>query len=330
MRLSVWIAIGLVALVGQRASAEMPDPRDEVDEAEVVVGGGEGEALEGVDDDVASDVVRPYLNESSDALARLQDGDPPAVPTGLEPGLYGEPAQPPAATPAPPVDTEPAEPAAVEANVTAQGVVTAPSKEAAPEGRPKPDPVFDTWGEPGSDAVSVDQRIHAAVMFGVGASFDETPGGVNPLGFGFGLRGDYRLLPELAVGGRFLYYVGSSSALPAGEITMSTWLLAAEAAYVWPINGMLLEPGLVLGISTRAVDGRAPFADGGSGFVAGTEDQTDVGFYLAPGASLIVPLALISPDLEPFFLGGDARVGFVFGDGVSGSFELMFQAGLRF
>ena len=325
MRLPVWIAVGLLAWCANRASAELPDPRAEVDDIEAPDDGAEVAQLDDVD--VTADVVKPYLNESSSALALLAQADegPPAVPTGIEPGLYGEPQQPPAAESAP---SQP--PPAAEANVTAEGVVAPPAEGVDTTGRPKTDPVFDAWGEPGSEAVSTEQRIHAAVMFGVGASFDETPGGVNPLGFGFGLRGDYRLLPQLAVGGRFLYYVGGSSALPAGEITMSSWVLAAEAAYVLPIDGMLLEPGVAVGIATRAVDGRAPFADVGSGFVAGTEDRAEAGFYLAPGASLAVPLALVSPDLEPLYLGGDVRIGFVFADAVSGSLELMFQAGVRF
>jgi hypothetical protein len=313
MRLSVWIAVGLLALYARRASAEPPDPRDEV----VLID----------DVDVTAEVVKPYLSESSDALALLAqaDGDPPAVPTGLEPGLYWEPAQSSAQAPeSPPAAAEPSTPTVVPA-------APAAGEQTAEGGRPKPDPVFAEWGEPGADATPIEQRIHAAVMFGVGASFDETPAGVNPLGFGFGLRGDYRLLPELAVGARFLYYVGGSAALPAGDISMSSWLLAAEAAYGFPIHGMLLEPGLVLGISARTVDGRAPFVDGrAGGFVTGNEDRTDVGFYLAPGASLAIPLAIFSPDLEPFFVGGDARIGFVFADEVSGSFELMAQAGLRF
>jgi len=330
MRLSVWIAVGLWMLSPRPVSAEPPDPRAEVD-VDVEVGADDVDEDANEDAELgAADVARPYLVESGDALsqlAQIDDGDPPVVEAGFEPGLDGEPVQPPAAE-ASPVPPEPIrQPSA--AAPSAPTVVTAP---ASPEvaGRPKADPVFAEWGEPGSEAGPSEQRIHAAVMFGVGASFDETPGGVNPLGFGFGLRGDYRLLPQLAVGGRFLYYVGSSAALPAGDITMSTWLLAAEAAYVWPVHGLLIEPGLVLGIHSRAVDGRAPFADGRGGFVEANEDRTDVGFYLAPGASVIVPLALFSPDLEPFFVGGDARIGFVFADEVSGSFELMVQAGLRF
>jgi hypothetical protein len=193
--------------------------------------------------------------------------------------------------------------------------------------------VFDDWGAPGIDAVRVEPKIQAAILLGVGASFDDTPGSVNPLGFGFGLRGSYRFLPdypEFSAGGRFLYYVGGSGPIPNGEVAMSSWILAAEGTYVFPLAGVLLEPGLALGLSGRAIEARTPLADAEGGFVPGSQNRTDVGFYLAPGVAVCLPLSLMFPDLEQFFIGADARLGMVLGHGVSGSFELLAQGGVRF
>jgi hypothetical protein len=195
--------------------------------------------------------------------------------------------------------------------------------------------VFSDWGPPGSDFLpEAEPKIQAAIMLGVGASFDDTPGSVNPMGFAFGLRGSYRFIPEvpeLAVGGRFLYFVGGSASLPTGEIAMSSWLLAAEAAYVFPVAHMYLEPGLALGLSGRSIESRLLVADNEEpGFVPGSNDHSEVGFYVAPGLAWCVPLSLMSPDLDQFFVGADVRLGMVFGDGVSGSLELMFEGGLRF
>ena len=39
---------------------------------------------------------------------------------------------------------------------------------------------------------------------------------------------------------------------------------------------------------------------------------------------------MFARELDPFFIGGDARVGLVFGERVSSSIELMAQGGLRF
>jgi len=234
----------------------------------------------------------------------------------------------------PSVEPAPAQAGAAPATAPAEPppAPSAPPPTAA-EPEPKPDPVFDDWGAPGSDDVRVEPKIQAAIMLGVGASFDDTPAAVNPLGFGFGLRGSYRFLPdypELAVGGRFLYYVGGSGSLPNGEIGMSSWILAADAVYVFPVAGILLEPSLALGLSGRAIEANTPVVDVGSGFVPGGTTRTEVGFYLAPGASVCVPLSLMSAGLEQFFIGADARLGMVFGHGVSGSFELMAQGGVRF
>lgn len=193
--------------------------------------------------------------------------------------------------------------------------------------------MFDDWGAPGSDAIRVEPRIQAAIMLGVGASFDDTQGSVNPLGFGFGVRGSYRFLPdypEFAVGGRFLYYVGGSGSLPSGDIAMSSWILATEGTYVFPIAGVLFEPGLALGLHGRAIEVNTPLVDVDSGVVPGASTHNEIGFYLAPGASVCIPLSLVSPDWHQFFVGADARLGMVFGHGVSGSFEAMAQGGVRF
>ena len=169
-------------------------------------------------------------------------------------------------------------------------------------------------------------------MLGVGASFDDTIGSVNPLGFGFGIRGSYRFLPdypEFQLGGRFLYFVGGSAQIPNGDVSMSTWLLAAEATYVFPVAGLFIEPGLAFGLSARSLQGSTPFIDQG-GFVPGSDPRTDVGFYLAPGAAVCIPLSLMAPELALWFIGADLRLEMVFGEGFSGSISAMAQGGLRF
>ncbi|HKU44512.1 MAG TPA: outer membrane beta-barrel protein [Polyangiales bacterium] len=230
--------------------------------------------------------------------------------------------------PAEPIaEPAPAEPAAAPAAVEP----AAPPPAAAEETPAGPDPVFKDWGAPGTATqAEVPPRIEAAILLGVGASFDDTVGSVNPLGFGFGLRGNYRLLPELAVGGRFVYYVGGSSELPTGEVSMSSWVFAADAAYVLPISGMLLEPGIALGLTGRSIDGRAAFVTTDTGFIAGSAEDTQVSFYVAPGASLCVPMSLVAEGLDQLFFGADVRLVMAFGHGVSGAIELMAQGGLRF
>jgi hypothetical protein len=170
------------------------------------------------------------------------------------------------------------------------------------------------------------------LLLGIGATLNSTLGSVNPLGFGFGVRGGYRVLPDVVLGARFLYFIGGSTALPTGEVSMSSWQLAAEAAYIVPLTDTIdLEPGILLGMNVLTVRGpRTPFLEGeGSGFVPGSRAQTEAAIYFAPGAAVRVPIDL-SPDVEGFFVGGDARLGFQFRNVVGTSIELMGQAGVRF
>jgi len=171
----------------------------------------------------------------------------------------------------------------------------------------------------------------AAALLGIGATFDNTVAGVNPLGFGFGVRGDYRIHPMFSVGARLLYFVGGSVELPTLDVVMQSWLLAAEGAYVLDLDPLTIQPGVALGLFVRETNyrGYAPFI---------TEDPTSVSqpdttrlfFYIAPGLNVSLPLALASPALAPLTVGADVRLDVGFGRRVTSSIQLLGQVGLRF
>lgn len=168
-------------------------------------------------------------------------------------------------------------------------------------------------------------------MFGVGATFDNTVAGVNPLGFGFGVRGDYRIHPTWSIGARVLYFVGGSVELPTHDVVMQSWLIAAEGAYVLDVQPLTIQPGLALGLYARETNyrGFAPFI---------TEDPTSVSlpdttrlfFYLAPGVNVSLPLALASAALAPLSVGADVRLDVALGRRVTSNIQLLGQLGLRF
>lgn len=164
--------------------------------------------------------------------------------------------------------------------------------------------------------------ISVGILLGAGTTFDKNLGGVNPFGFGFGVRGGYNFGKSF-FGLRFIDYVGSSVAIPTGMLSMSSWLLAAEAGCDIDISMFVLQPTIALGITSRSVDG-PPLLSGSSGFVPGAGDATHTGLYLAPGASLVLPL------FDMFFVGADARLGFIIGNEFSGDFELLATGGARF
>jgi hypothetical protein len=156
-------------------------------------------------------------------------------------------------------------------------------------------------------------------------------GGVNPLGFGFGVRGEYRLHDEWSVGARALFFVGGSSDLPTGRFEMSSWLLAVEGAYVVDFAPVLVQPGLALGIMQRDQNGPpAATLANGSGFIPGSQSRTRTGLYVAPGATVTLPLGAVSPKLDLLFVAADGRIDFVFGNGVTGNLQLSLIAGLHF
>jgi hypothetical protein len=173
--------------------------------------------------------------------------------------------------------------------------------------------------------------VSVAALLGIGVTFDNTVSGINPLGFGFGLRGDYRFAQGFALGARLIYFVGGSSELPTGNVELNTWLAALEGSWVFNLEPILIQPGLLLGIATRATRGLPASTDtGGQGAVAGTQNHTAVGMYVAPGVNVVVPLGLASQDLDMFFVGGDLRFDLVFGDSVSANLQVLAQVGLNF
>lgn len=165
----------------------------------------------------------------------------------------------------------------------------------------------------------------------MGATFDNTVAGVNPLGFGFGVRGDYRVLPQWAIGARMLYFVGGSVELPSDDVAMQSWLLAAEAAYALELDPVSIEPGLAMGLYVRETNyrGYASFTDTDTPTLS-IPDSTRLFFYLAPGVNVSVPLAVASPALAPLSLGADVRLDLAFGKRVTSNIQLLLQVGLRF
>jgi hypothetical protein len=171
----------------------------------------------------------------------------------------------------------------------------------------------------------------AAALLGVGATFDNTVAGVNPLGFGFGVRGDYRILPTWSLGARLLYFVGGSVELPTHDVVMQSWLLAAEGAYVLDLAPLTIQPGLALGLYVRETNyrGFAPFVTDDPTSLT-LPDTTRVYFYLAPGLNVSLPLEVATPALAPLTIGADVRLDVGFGRRVTGSIQLLAQVGLRF
>lgn len=252
---------------------------------------------------------------------------------GVEAPQQAPPLTAPPAQEVPPLDAPPADQSAAATSAPPEQagppIVAPQPADPEPQGQ---DPVFKEWGAPGAlPPRELGPPIQAALMLGVGATFNDTAGSINPLGFGFGIRGSYRLNRDFVLGGRFLYYVGGDSRLPTGEISMSSWQLAVEAAYVVPITDTIeLEPGILVGFNVLSLSGTdRPFLeDDQSIAVPGTAESAKAALYFAPGAAIRFPIAM--PGVDDFFVGADLRLGFQFRDVVGTSLELLGQVGIRF
>lgn len=292
MRLGLWsILIGFSSSVALAAHAQDPVSAGDSPPSEIAP----SEPLEGADTQVTPPADFP-----------------PAELGATQPAGEGEATVAPDSSAAAAVDPPP-----TAADGTAAGSPGVPFIE--------PESLEDTAPPP----VAGDAGLHVGALFGFGLSFDDNVGSINSLGFGIGVRGDYRLLDRLAVGGRFLYYFGGSAALPTGQVSMSSWILAAEVSHVLPASGLLVQPGVAIGLSGLALDGRVA-ADTGNGFIPGSEDRSEIGFYLGPGATVVLPFAVLDRDLDPFYVAADGRIGLVFRDSLSGSLELLAHVGARF
>jgi len=176
------------------------------------------------------------------------------------------------------------------------------------------------------------------IVLGLGSSFDHIPGNINALGLGFGLRGDYKLSDSWLIGGRALYYFGSSGETSEGRSSASTWVIAADLAYVLPFDFITLAPELALGILMRDVTNTPTLnlRTQSSSSSGADDDQTQGGLYISPGVRLLVPLRLFDRDLDRFYAGCDVHLDFVLGSrGADGSnfrrgFQFLLHAGLRF
>jgi hypothetical protein len=171
------------------------------------------------------------------------------------------------------------------------------------------------------------------IALGLGSSFDAIPGDVNALGVGFGLRGDYKLSDSWLIGGRALYYFGSSGETSERHTSASTWVIAADLAYVLPFDFITLAPELAVGLLMREVTSTPKL---NLRTQSSANDQQQGGLYFSPGVRLLVPLRLFDRDLDRFYAGCDVHVDFVLGakaaDGSNfrRAFQFLLHAGLRF
>jgi hypothetical protein len=163
----------------------------------------------------------------------------------------------------------------------------------------------------GSDAAPAgdgpDKPISVGLLLGYGISLEDGP---NAWGLGFGVRGGYNL-DAIYLGARFVYYLGASEGSGPAEVTLNIWEFGIEGGYDVDAGGVIIRPGLGLGLAGISLD---------SSFGSASETE----FFIAPGASLLFDVS------ENIFIGADARFKFVLSDPSAKAITLLANAGMRF
>jgi hypothetical protein len=163
-----------------------------------------------------------------------------------------------------------------------------------------------------------EKKISAGLLLGYGISFEDQ----NGWGVGLGVRGGYNL-NQIYLGGRFVYhfgetYEGATGGLTIAEATINLWEVGVEAGYdLLVADKLTIRPEVGLGIATR-------IASADSALLGDLFSDTNTNPYLALGASGLYD---ITPEL---FLGLDARIQLILGDGSPAALVLLINGGMRF
>jgi hypothetical protein len=312
----LWL-LSSVALAQPPSAADVPAPPEPIEPAATEADPPPPSAAE----DESELVAQADLRAPPEPLGPPEPVPPP-VPITTE--TVNAPPLPPDPTSDPDSAFPPAPPPTVDGQAVAAPPPSAADVPAAP---PTSEAVAPTAQTPATPETPL---FRVGALAGVGVTFDHTVGGINPLGFGFGLRGDYLLDDAWRVGARTLYFVGGHSELPTGTAEMSSWLLAVEGAYAIDLAPITLEPGLALGFFERDRGGPPLVASQSASYIPGSQHHVLTGFYLAPGVSGYLPLGEFDRDLDPLFVGLDARFDLVFSSSISANLQLLCELGLRF
>lgn len=168
-----------------------------------------------------------------------------------------------------------------------------------------------------------ESQLSASLMGGVGAQLAAHDDGA--LGPGMGLRAGYTIDKHFYLGAEALLFGASFDTTPTfssgtkGTDTRLTdgFAVGMEGGYAQQLGPVIVRPSLVLGFGllgyARADAGDSPFDFG--------QPRLGPALYVAPGASLLVPIGA-------FFAGVDPRFGYMLGEQSHSTVSLMGMLGV--
>ncbi len=165
----------------------------------------------------------------------------------------------------------------------------APAAEAAPASAPAKSAAGDAQVRTGGSA---------ALLLGYG--FDDV------FKLGLGVRGGYTLPMKVYVGGTFVYHLGTSVDVGAGQsVSVNIMMFGAEGGYELAAGPVIVRPYAGLGLAVVKVSEPAITV---AGVTAGGGSASDSRVYFAPGVTVLYPVT------SNIAVGADARVVIVSSD----------------
>jgi hypothetical protein len=168
-----------------------------------------------------------------------------------------------------------------------------------------------------------DSQLSASLMGGVGTQLSD--GGDGALGPGMGLRAGYTIDRHIYLGAQALMFGARfDPSVAPGDGTSSSetgltggFAVGVEGGYAQALGPVILRPSLVLGLGLL---GYEP-ASAGESTLAFSGPRFGPALYVAPGASLLVPIG-------SFFAGVDPRFMYMLGEQSHSAASLMAMLGL--
>jgi hypothetical protein len=129
--------------------------------------------------------------------------------------------------------------------------------------------------------------ISAAILLGYGFNFDSSAtSGINPFGFGFGVRAGYTFDFNVYAGAKFVYYLGGDR----DTIESNVMIVGVAGGYQLKLDPVFFVPNLELGVSVVSLTD--------SSSAAPDPDRSAERFYLSPGISIFYPIDMFSVGLD--------------------------------
>jgi hypothetical protein len=176
----------------------------------------------------------------------------------------------------------------------------------------------DTSAAPAGEMIAPsasEKKLSAALILGYGLTLnDSKTGGLNIYSLGFGLRGGYKVTPEIYLGAKFMYFIGDSIDIPTG-------LGSTVSASIHEIT-FGLEGGYDLAVAPKMIV--RPLLGLGLGITSADPGSSDTDLYISLGGAFHYDVT------DDIYVGGELQLPILFATNTVIGLHILATAGMRF